>query len=150
MKAPTAVGSGDLAHFKVFYVWQSNDLGQERQSTFFVLFLLWGGLCLRVTPWLNVSITISSETIVTNGVVSPIPMVSFPPMETLQTEWITNQPDIAGSQIEILVTYHADIFDPIPDVAVGNHYHWLHHYRRRYRNDRCLEYHPPIWLNQTA
>jgi hypothetical protein len=49
-----------------------------------------------------------------------------------------------------MVTHHADIFDTIPDIAVGNHYHWCHHYWRRYGNYRWLEYHPPIWLNQTA
>ena len=116
----------------------------------FLHFLLRGGLCLDVTPGLNVSIAISPETVIASGVSSPIPMVSFPSMEALQAEWITNQPDISRSQIEILVTHHANIFDTIPDVTIGNHYYWLHHYRRRYRNYRWLEYHPPIWLNQTA
>ena len=73
-----------------------------------------------VMDWRNMSVGIVSETIIANGVVSPIRMVSFPSMETLQPDWITGQPDIAGSQIEIRATNDPDEFDTVPDVTVRN------------------------------
>ena len=75
-----------------------------------------------MSDWLNMSVGILSETIIANGVVSPISMVSFPSMETLQPDGITGQPDIAGPQIEIRATNDPDEFDTIPDVTVRNHY----------------------------
>jgi hypothetical protein len=116
-----------------------------------------------VMPWLNMSIAIGSETIIANGVAAPIRMASFPSMETLQPEWFTDQPDIARSQIEILVTNETDVFDTIPDVTVRNHY-WCHYHRwrshihrlwshihwSRSRNYYWLERYLPIWLNYTA
>ena len=49
-----------------------------------------------VTSWLNMSAPISAVTVISNGMVPPIRMASFPSMETLQPEWVTEQPDIAG------------------------------------------------------
>jgi hypothetical protein len=78
-------------------------------------------------------------------------------METLQPEWFTEQPDIARSQIVILVTNETDVFVTIPGVTVRNHYrshfyrwrshidHWL-----RSHNYEWLKRHPSIWLNDTA
>jgi hypothetical protein len=54
-------------------------------------------------------------------------------METLQPEWFSDQPDIARSQIEILVTNETDEFDTIPDVSFRNHY-WLLYHRLRSHN----------------
>jgi hypothetical protein len=116
----------------------------------FVLFLLLRfSLSPIVMPWLKMSMTIVSVTIIANGVVPPVSMVSFPSMETLQPEWFTEQPDIARPQIEILVTNETDVFIAIPGVTVRNHHRLLHH-RLRSHNYEWLERHPPIWLNHTA
>ena len=98
-------------------------------------------------PWLNMSIAIGSETIIANGVLSPIRMASFPSVETLQPEWFSDQPDMVRSQIEILATNEADVFDTIPSVTVRNHYeprwfshnHWCHLHRSRSYNYHWLE-----------
>ena len=73
-----------------------------------------------MSHWLNMSVCISSETVIANCVVSPISMESFPVMETRQSVWSTGQPDITGSQIEIRATNDADKFNAVPDVTVRN------------------------------
>ena len=103
-------------------------------------------------PWLIMSMAIVSVTIIANSVVPPIGMASFPSMKALKPEWFTDQPDIAGSQIEILVANETDVFVTIPDVTVGNHYRprcFSHNYRRRCNHHWC-ERHPAIWLNYTT
>ena len=121
-----------------------------------LLFALLGWCSLSrlvVMPWLNVSIAIGSEPVIANGVGSPIGMASFPSMETIQAEGVTDQPDIACSQIEILVANETDVFDTIPGVTVRNHGGRLHHQRRRHIHCRrrhhyeWLERQPSIWLN---
>ncbi len=96
------------------------------------------GSCPRVTPRLNMSVAIGPEMIITNGVFAPIRMASFPTVKTFQPEWVSDQPDIAGSQIEILVTHETHIFDTIPSITVRNQ-HWL---RRFSLDDDWLERHP--------
>jgi hypothetical protein len=111
-------------------------------------------------PWLDMPMGIFSETIIADGIGSPIRVTSFPSMKTIQPEWITDQPDITRSQVEILVTNETDVFVTIPDVTVRNHY-WLHRRRSHYHwcrshdhwcgsHDYGLERYPPIWLNYTA
>ena len=107
-----------------------------------------------MSHWLNMSVGVFPETIIANSVVSPIRMVPFPSMETLQPDRVTGQPDIAGSQIEIRATNDPDEFDTVPNVTVRNHY-WLH--RRRSHHHRCrscnyqrLKSRCSIWINYTA
>jgi len=97
---------------------------------------------------------IFSVTIIAGGMTSPISMATFPTMETFQPVRSGDQPDITGSQIEILVSHKADVFDTIPSVSLGNHYRpnlhgWGNHYRRRKRYRRQQQPHLPIWLNHT-
>src|ERR1039458_288252 len=80
--------------------------------------------------WMILSMGVFSVNIIASGVVSPITMVSFPSMETLQPERFSDQPDIARSQIKILITNETDEFDPIPDVTFRNHYWLLYHQLR--------------------
>ena len=96
----------------------------ERQSMLVFLLLFRRSFFPFVMPGLIVSVAVVSETIIADGVVSPIRMASFPSVETLQPEWIGDQPDIAGSQIEILAANETDVFVAIPDVSFRNHY-WL-------------------------
>jgi hypothetical protein len=85
-------------------------------------------------------------------------------METLEPERFTVEPEVAGSQIIILVADETDIFVAIPDVIVGNQQRSLFH-RRRWGIDhgwrshiyRCRchihqwpERHPSIGINDTA
>jgi len=82
-----------------------------------------------------------SETIIASGVVSPIGMTIFPSVETFQPVWPGDQPDIASSKIEILVSNQTDVVDPVPSVSLGNHYRlnhhgWGSHHCRRKRNRR--------------
>lgn len=79
------------------------------------------------------SMGISSETIIANGVVPPIRMVSFPSMETIKPPRFTIYPDIAGSQIHIHAVHETDVFITIPGVTVGNQCY--RSYRDRWRND---------------
>jgi len=109
-----------------------------------------------VTPWLNMPIVIRSVMVIANGVIPPISMASFPSMETIQPERFTKQPDIAGSQIVILVTHETDVFVTIPGVAVRDHYRshfhrwWSYIHRRRGHNHEWLKRHLSIRLNDTA
>jgi hypothetical protein len=109
-------------------------------------------MAVSVTPWVKMSMAIVSVMIIANGVVSPIRMTSFPSMETIEPEWVTDQPDVTKSQIEILVPNETNIFVTIPDVTIRNHY-WSrcfsHNYWCRCNHHWC-ERHPPIWLNYTT
>jgi len=110
-----------------------------------------------VTPWLDMSIAIRSVIVIANGMRLPIRMASFPSVETIQPEWVGDEPDIANSQIEILVANETDVFVTIPGVAVRNHYrshfhrwrchnyHWLRSYDYEW-----LKRHPSTRLNDTA
>lgn len=133
------------------------------RSMLFVFLLLRRGLSVfrpAVSHWLNMSVGISSETIIANGVVSPISVVSFPSMETLQTVRATGQPDVARSQIEIRATNDTDEFGTVPGVTVRNlDYRWCdlngwrwrsHDHRCRGRNYQRLKSHCSIWINHTA
>ena len=110
-------------------------------------------LLRRVMPRLEMPIAIVPETIVADGVPAPIRMASFPSMETLQPVRFSDHPDIAGTQITILVANDADVFVAIPDVIIGDHYWFRNHHRRRGWRDRNYwksERHLPIWLNYAA
>src|ERR1700722_271368 len=113
-----------------------------------------------VTPWVLMSMGISSETIIANGMGSPITMTSFPSMKTIEPEWVSEQPEIPRSQIIILATNETDVLVAIPDVIVRNHYgpRFDHprrrrgrhkHWRRGRTQNRCQ---PPlsIWVNDTT
>jgi len=105
------------------------------------------------------SIVIRPESIVTNGVLAPIAMAPLPPVESLQTEWVCDQPDIAGSQIIILIPYEANVFDAVPGVIIRDFDYRSRSDidgRRGYvnrlwsSNDDRSERHPPIGANHTA
>lgn len=108
-------------------------------------------------PWLNMAIAIRPVTVIADGMDPPIDVASFPSMETIQPEGFAEQPDIAGSQIVILVAHETDVFVTIPGVTVRNHHrshfhrwrsdnhHWL-----RGHNHEWLKRHPSIWFNDTA
>ena len=83
--------------------------------------------------------------VIANGVVPPINMFSFPAMETLLTEGFTEQPDMAGPQIVILVTNQADVFVAIPGITVRNHYR-VHFHRWRSHIDHGLRGHHHEWF----
>jgi hypothetical protein len=123
-----------------------------------------------VVSGLDMSVAVVPETIIADGVFPPIRVASFPAMEALQAEGLGHQPDIAGAQIKILATDHADIFITIPGVAVGNHHRlfddhrgrsFINH-RRRGRgrridhrgrgsvDDRGGQSHPSIGVNDAA
>jgi hypothetical protein len=110
---------------------------------------------LFVAPRLNMAVGIFSETIIASGAVSPTSMTTFPSMKSFQPVWSGDQPDITGSQIEILVPHQTDVFDTVPSVSLGNHY-WRNvhgrgdHHCRRNRNRRQQKPHLPIWLNYTS
>jgi len=95
-----------------------------------------------VTSRLFVAMGIAAETVVANGVGAPIGMAMFPAVETVEPEGVADQPDIAGSEIEILVAHETDVFITIPHVIVRNGHHgWGndHRRRRRHRDDRGIE-----------
>ena len=109
---------------------------------------------LVVAPRLNMSVGVFSVTIIARGVVSPIRMTSFPSMKAFQPVRSGDQPDIAGSQIEILVPHQSDILHTIPSVSLGNHYGCnLHsggnHHCWGKRNRRQIHPHLPVGLNYT-
>ena len=103
------------------------------------------------------AVGVATETVVTNGMAAPIGMAVFPAVETIDAEGIADQPDIAGSEIEILVTHEADVFVTIPDVIVRNGHHrwcdnhrrWCHHHGRRIGDHWRYERYPAR-LNDTA
>jgi len=105
---------------------------------------------LPVMPWLHMPMFISSETIIADCMVSPITVAAFPSMKAVQPEWIADQPNVARSQIIILITNDTDVFITVPSVTVGHphgrrsHHHWCR------GNYEWLERHLPIWLNDTA
>ena len=73
-------------------------------------------------PWLNMAVPVSPVTVIASGMIPPIRMAAFPAMKALQPDGVAEQPDIAGTQIVILVTHKTDVFVTIPYVTVRNHY----------------------------
>jgi hypothetical protein len=112
---------------------------------------------------------IRPETIIVDHMCAPIRMVSCPCVETFHSNGIANQPNITGTQIEIIGADEADKFNPVPGVIIrnlddrrrGHHYgcRGLNHRRRAARRDfyhttghhrqcpchRERETHPPIF-----
>jgi len=81
-------------------------------------------------------------------------VATFPAMEALQPVRSSDEPDITKSQIEILVSDQADVFDAIPSVSLGNHYwpdlhHWGNQHCRRKLNRRQQHPHLPVRRNHT-
>ena len=127
---------------------------------FFLVLLFRCRLCRRSVTWLNMpvvthwlftSMCVSSEAIIAEGVIPPVSMVSFPSMESLQPDWITDQPETAGSQIEILVSNQADVFAINHNVTVRNHHRFLDYWWcnidwRRSNIDRLWRDHN-LWHN---
>jgi hypothetical protein len=106
-------------------------------------------------------VRICPVTIVTGGVSTPIRMASFPSMKTINPPWFSHNPDIAGSQIVILVAHESDIFVAIPYITVRNPYHdcWCRCHIHRWwsrihdwlrRNDYGFERHAPIRLDHAT
>ncbi len=100
---------------------------------------------------------IFSVTIIANGVIPPIRMTAFPAVKTFEAVRSGNEPDIAGTKIEILVTDKTDVFDTVPCIGLGNHGRLNDDgWRRRYDHWRCNHYrrhiksHLAIRLNDTA
>jgi hypothetical protein len=81
-----------------------------------------GSMSFPFTPWLDMPMAISSETIIRRGVAPPIGMASFPAMKAIQPEGVGHQPHIPGSQIIILSSHVTDIFVTIPNILFRNHY----------------------------
>jgi hypothetical protein len=104
-------------------------------------------LILPVVPWLIMSMAIGSVIVVANDVNPPIWMTLLPSMKAFEPDWITDQPDIARSQIVILVTHETDVFVTVPVVIIRNHRHFYH---RRSHNHSGFDSHPPIRLNYTT
>ena len=109
------------------------------------------------------SIVIGPESIIMSGVLAPIRMAPFPTVETIQSEWVGNQPHVAGSQIKILVANETDVFNAVPSILIRNHHRSFHHRlwsdvdrlrsdvnRLRRRNDDGCEGHPPVRTNHAA
>lgn len=65
---------------------------------------------------------VSSETVIANGVRSPIRMEPFPVMETRQADGIASHPDIARPEVKTGVADESHVFHPIPDVGVRDFY----------------------------
>ena len=103
---------------------------------------------------MNLAMSISSVTIVAGGVAAPIRMATYPAMETCQPVRSGDQPDITGSQIEVLVPHQTDVFDAIPSVSLGNHnwfnlHGWSHHHGWRKLNGWQPDPDLSVWLNHT-
>ena len=83
--------------------------------------------------------------IVAHGVAPPIRMNAYPRMKVTQPDRVTDQPDIARSQIVILVTHDTDVFVTIPIVIVRDHRHFHHRWGHNHPDT-----HPPIRFNHTT
>jgi len=84
---------------------------------------------LVMMPRMFMPLGVLAEFHVGRGVRAPIHVASFPPMKARQTYWIASNPDVVGTQVEILVANDADVFVTVPDVGVRNAD--LHRYRGR-------------------
>src|ERR1039458_9139156 len=93
-----------------------------------------------IMPWLDVAIAVRPVTVIADSVVPPAGMAPFPSMEAVQPERFAEQPDVAGSQIVILVANKTDVFVAVPGVAVRNH-HRSHFHHWRADNDHWLRGH---------
>ena len=63
--------------------------------------------------------------VIVDGMSTPICMTHLPGLETMEPHRVANDPDVARSQVIILVTDHADVFVTIPGVV----------FRDRFRRD---------------
>jgi len=100
------------------------------------------------------SLGIFSVTIIASRLATPISVATFPSMETCQPVWSGDQPDITGSQIEILISHQTDVFYTIPSISVRNHHwtnlhRWGNYHRRRKLNRWHQQPYLPVRLNHT-
>jgi len=96
-----------------------------------------------VRPKVHFALGIATEAFIANGVRAPIVVVFFPGTKTVQAIAAQRQPEIAGSQKVILVTYKTDVFRAVPNIK-GRHsnihrepcvrHRWQGHWNR-YRGD---------------
>jgi len=110
-----------------------------------------------VMPGGFMSTGIFPEAIIANGVFAPIMMVPFPSVETLHANGIADQPNSAGSQIEILIAHHSHVFAVHDHIIFWHHDRFLDHHWRRFHIDRrrnhnlgCDQRHAPIGINHAA
>lgn len=72
--------------------------------------------------------------VVVDGMSAPIRVDHLPALETMESHRIANDPDIAGSQIIILVAHHTDVFVAVPGVVVRDWFRRDDYRRRRSRS----------------
>ena len=94
---------------------------------------------------MKMSMAVVPVMIVAHSMGPPIRMSAYPHMNVTQPDWVTDQPDIARTQIVILVTHETDVFVTIPIVIVRDNRHF---HRRRGHNHP--DTHPPIRLDHTT
>ena len=107
-----------------------------------------------------VTVGVIAKFLVPYGMVAPVRMASLPAVEALQPDRIARDPDVAGSQIEIIRTDDPYVFISVPDIGIrhaGCHCHrrcrcdhdrrrgchddgWRHDYRRWHRYGRWRGY----------
>ena len=116
-----------------------------------------------VVSRLHMPVRIRPVTIIADGMPTPIRMASFPAMKAINPPRFRHHPDVAGSQIVILVAHEADIFIAIPHIIVGNSDHncWRRGHVHRWwwsrindcrlrRHDDGFKRDTPIRLDHTA
>jgi len=67
-----------------------------------------------------VTVGVIAKFLVPYGMVAPVRMTSLPAVEALQPDRIARDPDVAGSQIEIIRTDDAHVFIAVPDIGIGH------------------------------
>jgi len=87
-----------------------------------------------------VTVSVIAIVHVANGMVAPIRVAFLPAVKAFQPHRIARDPDVTGSQIEIIRADDAYIFIAVPYVGIG-HANFHGHCRCRYDHDRRRGWH---------
>ncbi len=125
----------------------------------------------RLGRGMKMAVGIVAEPIIEGHVHAPVGMDADVGMEMTQAHGVAEEPDVAGSEVVILIADDADVFIAVPDIGIGHDIHggdrrrgshldgrrWSDVYRRRRgdvdargADDNGFKGHPAIRTDDAA
>jgi len=91
---------------------------------------------LRSGRGVEMAVRIVAEPCIDGHMHAPVGMDADVGMEMIQAHGVAEEPDVAGSEVIILIADDADVFVAIPDIGIGHHIHGRDRRRGRLHDGR--------------
>ena len=91
---------------------------------------------LRSGRGVEMAVRIVAEPCIDGHMHAPVGMDADVGMEMIQAHGIAEEPDVAGSEVVILIADDADVFIAIPDIGIGHDIHGRDRRRGRLHDGR--------------